>query len=82
MYILCDTSSILLLIRIAPDMFIDERYECLTIYEVRDEIFRTPRFKSKYSWRIDFKNKIKVTNIDETKKSDFEVHLNLIKNLN
>jgi hypothetical protein len=59
MYILCDTSSILLLIRIAPEMFIDPRYECCTIKEIHDELFRTQKFKDKYPWRNQYKYKIK-----------------------
>jgi len=31
MYILCDTCSVLMLIRIAPDMFCDDSYGCVTI---------------------------------------------------
>lgn len=58
MHILCDTCCILMLIRIAPDMFFDERYQCCTIHAVRDEFFRTTKFKSKYPWRTDFKDKI------------------------
>lgn len=50
MFILCDTSSILLLLRIAPDMFRDERFQCKTILDVHDEIFRTSKFKTKYPW--------------------------------
>lgn len=30
MYILCDTCSVLMLIRITPDMFRDDRYGCVT----------------------------------------------------
>lgn len=58
MYILCDTSCILMLIRIAPYMFIDEHYRCCTIIPVRNEIFRTHKFKTKYPWRIQCKDKI------------------------
>ena len=58
MHILCDTSSILLLIRIAPDMFIDSRYKCCTIKEVYDELFQTQKFKQKYPWRNEHKSKI------------------------
>lgn len=47
-----------MLIRIAPDMFIDERFECVTVNEVRKEIFQTQRFKTKYAWRKNYKNKI------------------------
>ena len=38
MFILSDTSSILMLMRIAPDMFVDERFECKTIRDIHDEI--------------------------------------------
>jgi len=58
MAILCDTCCVLLLIRIAPDMFIDERYNCFTVQEVREEIFQTQRFKSKYPWRNNFKREL------------------------
>ena len=59
MYILCDTCSVLMLIRIAPDMFIDKKYECVTISDVVKEIFRTQKFKNKYPWRKRYKSKIK-----------------------
>ena len=48
-----------MLIRIAPDIFYDEKYECVTIQAVRKEIFGTRKFKDKYPWRKDFKAKIK-----------------------
>ncbi len=50
MYVLCDTSSVLMLLRIAPDIFVDERFECVTVKVVHDEIVGTTRFKSKYPW--------------------------------
>ena len=50
MVVLCDTSAILMLLRIAPDMFTDPRYGCVTIRQIYDEITRTPKFKSKYLW--------------------------------
>ena len=59
MNILCDTCSVLMLIRIAPDMFSDDRYECLTIQEVFRELFRTQKFKSRYPWREKYKPKVK-----------------------
>ena len=60
MYILCDTCSVLMLIRVAPDMFCDERYACVTIQEVIRELFRTQKLKAKYPWRKEVKNTIKV----------------------
>lgn len=59
MILLCDTCSVLMLIRIVPDMFSDARYECATINMVYREIFQNPRFRSKYSWREKYKSKIK-----------------------
>lgn len=40
MFILCDTSSILMLLRIEPDMFKDERFKCKTIREIHEEIVK------------------------------------------
>lgn len=47
-----------MLIRIAPDMFTDKRFKCLTLSDVRNEIFRTQKFKTKYPWRNNFKDKL------------------------
>lgn len=80
MKILCDTSSVLLLIRSAPQMFIDDRFNCFTVREVWEEVFRTQKFKAKYSWRDSFKNKIKVTSSLEIAES-LRSHLELIQNL-
>ena len=59
MTILCDTSVVLMLVRIAPDMFLDPHFECSTIRLVREEIFRTQKFKTKYAWRTEFKSHIR-----------------------
>jgi hypothetical protein len=59
MKILCDTCSILMVIRIAPDMLNDEKYGCFTIQEVRKEIIRQQKFKDKYPWRHKLKDKIR-----------------------
>jgi hypothetical protein len=81
MHILCDTSSILLLIRIAPEMFIDDRYECCTLHEIYDELFRSQKFKQKYPWRDKFKNKIKY--LDSQKNiPDVALYYNIIVRLN
>lgn len=52
MFILCDTSSILMLLRIAPEMFTDDRYECGTIREVHDEIIRTTKSEANIRGRL------------------------------
>jgi hypothetical protein len=58
MIILCDTSSILLLLRIAPEMFVDPVFECVTIHEVVKEIVSTTKFKKKYPWRTEYRTKL------------------------
>lgn len=81
MNILCDTCSILMLIRIAPEMFRDDRYECVTMMEVFHELFRTQKFKSRYSWRKKYKNKIRVLGASQINKGDFRLCLETIKSI-
>jgi hypothetical protein len=79
MKILCDTCCVLMLIRFAPDMFVDESYNCLTITQARKEIFRTQKFKSKYPWRDQFKDKIQcLRNSDLTDDESYNDYLNVI----
>lgn len=81
MFILCDTSSVLMLLRIAPEMFIDERFECVTVKEVHDEIVQTTKFKSKYPWTRDLKNKIKPLSVPQSKKDEIEHYFSTISAL-
>ena len=81
MNILCDTCSVLMLIRIAPDMFIDDRFNCITVPEVRKEIFQAQKFKSRYPWRTEFKNKIQTGLLISDKSEDFSFHLDIINQL-
>lgn len=81
MNILCDTCSILMLIRIAPEMFCDERYECVTIHEVVQEIFRTQKFKNRYPWRERYKSKIKALGTSWINGGDFKLSLEAVKNI-
>lgn len=81
MNVLCDTCSVLMLIRIAPNMFLDERFDCVTVQEVCEEIFRTQRFKTKYPWRSDFKHKIRPSGALKNTDDNFEFHLDAIRHL-
>ncbi len=81
MNILCDTCSVLMLIRIAPDMFTDGRFDCVTVQEVCEEIFRTQRFKTKYPWRSNYKDRIRPSNILKGIGDDFELHLDVVRQL-
>ena len=81
MYILCDTCSVLMLIRIAPDMFRDDRYGCVAMQEVFQELFRTQKFKSRYPWRKSYKSKIRTLGASKVKQGNYELYLQTIKTL-
>lgn len=81
MPILCDTSVILMLIRIAPDMFLDSDYECCTIRPVRDELFRTQKFKTKYAWRNEYKTHIRCLPMEIAESEDTKRYLDAIHSL-
>lgn len=78
MKILCDTCCILLVVRIAPNMFIDNMYGCFTIREVRDEIFKKQKFKSRYPWRVNYKDKIKAKSFGPEIRDDFRLNNKVI----
>ncbi|MFW5804052.1 MAG: hypothetical protein ACOCWG_02355 [bacterium] len=81
MYVLCDTCSILMLIRIAPEMFIDPAFECTTIFDVYKEIFQTAKFKDKYPWRNQFKSIIKYIGQSKVNSKSVKETVALIGNL-
>jgi hypothetical protein len=81
MKILCDTSSILMLIQIVPDMFLNEPFECCTITYARGEIYRTQKFKEKYPWRDQFKDKIRCLPIDLVENEKVSSYFDVIKSL-
>ncbi len=81
MNILCDTCSVLMLIRIAPDMFIDEQFECATVKEVHEEVFRTQKFKSKFPWRKNYKSKISPNYALRNNTDDYKLSVDTISQL-
>lgn len=60
MYIVADTCTILMLLRIEPNMLKDTRFECVTTQDVRNEILQTPKFKDSHPWRSEYRDKIQV----------------------
>ncbi|MCI4627045.1 MAG: hypothetical protein L3V56_13950 [Candidatus Magnetoovum sp. WYHC-5] len=78
MHVLCDTCSIIMLLRIAPNMFSDERYKCVTIVQVRQEIVRTRKFKYKYSWLNNNAKEIKILKISKLEANKKDQYLTLI----
>lgn len=68
-----------MLLRIAPDMFVDERFECITVKVVHDEIVRTTKFKSKYPWTREFKSKLKILYTTNRQKGLIDLYFSVIK---
>jgi len=81
MVILCDTSSILMLLRICPEMFSDLRFECKTIREVHDEIVRTTKFKSKYPWTREMRDRIRPLVLTDAQKKTESDHFSTVREL-
>ena len=64
-------------------MFVDERYNCFTVTEVRNEIFGSQKFKTKYPWRNRYKDKIKcLPNSTIINNSRFDQFFDAISTLN
>lgn len=63
-----------MLIRIAPDMFIDPKFECVTISDVVKELFRTQKFKNRYPWRKRYKSKITPLGNSILKTNEFKLY--------
>ena len=78
MVILCDTCSILMLIRIAPEMFIDPRYGTITIQSVAREFKRTQKFKTKYPWRQQYGSLVRSAPSSATQDQNFLMALSVV----
>lgn len=81
MYVLCDTSSILMLIRIAPAMFTDARFNCVTLPEIREELYKTARFKSRYPWIIDYRKFVNPLTTTELADPEYRLQFSAVKML-
>lgn len=60
-------------------MFVDERFDCVTVPEVCEEIFRTQKFKTKYPWRTNYKSKIRPHSALKNAGDNFERSFAVIK---
>ena len=72
MVIIVDTCAILMLLRIAPEMFSDKRFGCTTIPAIHEELQRTQKFKTKYPWRNELMHHVKVCGFSDLKKNGFD----------
>ncbi len=78
--VLTDTNAIVLLLRIAPKMFQDERFGCLLPEYAHQEFILKPEFKVRFPWRDQYKQFLHLgISISEAKKNpQFEPALKTI----
>ena len=62
-------------------MFSDDRFNCFTVLEVRDEIYKSQRFGSKYPWRSSVRREIKIKSCLDIEDS-FQNCFDLIEKMN
>lgn len=75
MVIIHDTCSIIMLIRVNPDMFKDPKYECVMMPDSYNEYTSSKKFKEKYEWRNDFKSKLQSLTTSQIKACGAEAAL-------
>ncbi|MFZ5813592.1 MAG: hypothetical protein ACOY4F_16280 [Thermodesulfobacteriota bacterium] len=81
MVILCDTCSILMLIRIAPNMFSDPEFGAITIPNVAREFVSTQKFKSKYPWRSEYSSNVVPATSSSMQEDNHVFFLGLVKKM-
>jgi hypothetical protein len=62
-------------------MFIDARYDCVTVPEVREEFIRTQKFKTKYPWRGNYTAKIQTVPKNNLENKEFELTFSTVRTL-
>jgi len=78
MLILADTCSVLMLLRIAPDMFSNPQYGCTTTAEVLKELKSNQKFKTKYPWLKNLIPNVCCITNSELKKNGYDSTLSTI----
>ena len=79
MLILADTCSVLMLLRIAPDMFSDPLYECVTTTEVLRELKSNQKFRTKYPWLKSLLPSVKCIRNSELDTKDYNTALSTVE---
>ena len=59
-------------------MFIEENFNCIVIREVRDEIFQTQRFLSRYPWRNDFRDNVDCEILSQATRKKADMYFDVI----
>lgn len=79
MHVLCDTCSVIMLLRIAPDMFTDTRFECVTLNAVNRELRQQHRFKTKYPWLADHVHKVRALPGTQVETGEYQRTLDAVR---
>jgi hypothetical protein len=79
--ILCDTCSILMLIRVAPNMFSDPEFGAVTVPNVAREFTCTQKFKSKYPWRSEYRAHVVPATSNTMQDDEYVLFLDLVKQM-
>jgi hypothetical protein len=70
-----------MLLRIAPQMFIDKKYQCVTITDIHNEIVRTAKFKTKYPWVKGMRGKLKTIALTSEDKKREDLYFGIVKSM-
>lgn len=79
MVVLCDTCAVLMLLRIAPAMFTNPQFGCMTIHTVWEEYTRTASLSRKYPWRDRYRMHIKSIPMGALETAEFRQTLKDVK---
>jgi hypothetical protein len=79
MHILCDTCSLIMLIRIEPQMLTDSKYGCVTARQVWEEFTQVTKFENKYPWRKKYKSLIRFLGQSKIDTGDYQLVLKAVK---
>jgi hypothetical protein len=79
MQILCDTCSLIMLIRIEPQMLTDSKYSCVTVRQVWEEFTQTQKFENKYPWRGEYKRYIRCLSQSIVDTANYQIALKTAK---
>lgn len=78
MVVVCDTCALIMLLRIAPGMFEDERYGCMTIHSVWEEFARNARIGREYPWRKELRSRVRSVPQGELETGAFLKRLDIV----
>lgn len=78
MTVVCDTCALLMLLRIAPAMFEDNRYGCVTIHNVWEEFTQNARLGRDYAWRSTLRKHVRSIPRGELETAGFQRRLKAV----